>query len=210
MFLDFFFYKKNLKNKTTKNRNKTCPQLIEMIKSGTSQQYLPWRIFSHSYSTSLWLCRWKPMWSRVYLRDYTNLLRKIEILQIPFINQQAQIFQKNMKQFIWTYGRRNIITYPRLEHRMLKFQFMTIKTNVTGDTTKVTNMNKFRNISIPNNKSSLKFCFLPQQRTIWSNMTNNTTKVTGRHKNKFIMLSNSRFRHRFRNFGAYIETFTFV
>ena len=87
-----------------------------------------------------------------------------------------------MKQFIWTYGRRNIITYPRLEHRMLKFQFMTIKTNVTGDTTKVTNMNKFRNVSIPNSKSSLRFWFLPQQRTIWSNMTNNTTKVTGRHK----------------------------
>ena len=96
-----------------------------------------------------------------------------------------------MKKFIWTYGRRNIITYPRLKHRMLKFQFMTIRTNVTGDTTKVTNRNKFRNISIPNNKSSLRFWFFPQQRIIWSNMTNNTTKVTGRHKNRFIMLSNS-------------------
>ena len=83
---------------------------------------------------------------------------------------------------------------------------MTIRTNVTGDTTKVTNMNKFRNISIPNNKSSLRFWFLPQQRTIWSNMTNNTTKVTDRHKNKFIMLSNSRFR----NISIYIRTFTFV
>ena len=51
-----------------------------------------------------------------------------------------------MKQFIWTYGRRNIITNPILKHRMLKFQFMTIRMNVTGDTIKVTNKNKFRNI----------------------------------------------------------------
>ena len=101
------------------------------------------------------------MRSRVYLRDYTNLLRKTKILQIPFTSQQDQIFQKNIKQFIWTYDRINIITNPRLKHRMLKFQFMTIMTNVTGDTTKVTNNNKFRNISIPNNKSSLKFWFLP-------------------------------------------------
>ena len=146
----------------------------------------------------------------MYLRNYTNLLRKTKILQIPFTSQQAQIFQQNMKQLIWTYGRRNIITNPRLKHRMLKFQFMTIRTNVTRDTTKVTNMNKFRNISIPNNKSSLRFRFLPQQRTIWSNMINNTTKVTGRHRNRFIMLSNSRFRLRFRNFSVYIRTFTFV
>ena len=115
-----------------------------------------------------------------------------------------------MKQFIWTYGRRNIITDPRLKYKMFKFQFMTIRTNVTMDTTKVTNRNKFRNISIPNNKSSLRFWFLPQQRAIWSNMTNNTTKVTSRHKNRFIMLSNSRFRYRFRNFSVYIRTFTFV
>ena len=144
------------------------------------------------------------------MRDYTNLLRKTEILQIPFTSQQAQIFQKNMKQFIWTYGRRNIITYPRLKYKMLKFQLMTIRTNVTGDTIKVTNRNKFMNISIPNSKSILKFWLLPQQRTIWSNMTNNTTNVTSRHKNRFIMLSNSRFRHRFRNFSVYIKTFTFV
>ena len=136
------------------------------------------------------------MRSRVYLRNYTNLLRETEILQIPFTSQQAQIFQKNMKQFIWTYGRRNIITNPKLKHKMLKFQFLTIRTNVIGDITKVTNMNKFRNISIPNNKSSLKFWFLPQERTIWSNMTNNTTKVTN--------------RLRFRNFSVYIRTFTFV
>ena len=69
-----------------------------------------------------------------------------------------------MKQFIWTYGRRNIITYPRLKYRMLKFQFMTIMTNMTTDTTKVADRNKFRNISIPNNKSSLRFWFLPQQK----------------------------------------------
>src|SRR6266702_3707116 len=150
------------------------------------------------------------MRSRVYLRNYTNLLRKTKTLQIPFTSQQAQIFQKNMKQFIWTYGRRNILTNSRLKHRMLKFQFMTIRTNVTGDITKVTNRNKFRNINIPNNKSSLRFWFLPQQRTIWSNMTNNTTKVTDRHKNRFIVLSNSRFRHRFRNFSVNIGTFTFV
>ena len=136
------------------------------------------------------------MRSRVYLRNYTNLLRETEILQIPFTSQQAQIFQKNMKQFIWTYGRRNIITNPKLKHKMLKFQFLTIRTNVIGDITKVTNMNKFRNISIPNNKSSLKFWFLPQERTIWSNMTNNTTKVTS--------------RLRFRNFSVYIRTFTFI
>ena len=147
------------------------------------------------------------MRSRVYLRNCTNLLRETEILQIPFTSQQAQIFQKNMKQFIWTYGRRNIITYPRLKHRMLKFQFMTIRMNVTRDTTKVTNRNKFKNISIPNNKSSLRFWFLPQQKTIWFNMTNNTTKVTGRHKNRFIILSNNRFRLRFRNFSVYIRTF---
>ena len=73
-----------------------------------------------------------------------------------------------MKQFIWTYSRRNIIKYPRLKYRMFKFQFLTIRTNVAGDTTKVTNRNNFRNIIIPNNKSSLKFWFLPQQRTIWS------------------------------------------
>ena len=115
-----------------------------------------------------------------------------------------------MKQFIWTYDRKNIITNPTLKHKMLKFQFMTIGTNVTGDTTKVTNMNKFRNISIPNNKSILRFWFLPQQRTIWSNMTNNTTKVIGRHKNRFLMLSNSRFRHKFRNFSVYIRIFTFI
>ena len=136
------------------------------------------------------------MRSRVYLRNYTNLLRETEILQIPFTSQQAQIFQKNMKQFIWTYGRRNIITNPKLKHKMLKFQFLTIRMNVIGDITKVTNMNKFRNISIPSNKSSLKFWFLPQERTIWSNMTNNTTKVTS--------------RLRFRNFSVYIRTFTFV
>ena len=127
------------------------------------------------------------MRGRVYLRDYTNRLRETKILQIPFTSEQAQIFQKNMKQFIWTYGERNIITYSKLKHRMLKFQFMTIRINVTGDTTKVTNRNKFRNIHIPNNKSSLIFWFLPQQRIIWSNMTNNTTKVTSRHKNRFII-----------------------
>ena len=64
-----------------------------------------------------------------------------------------------MKQFIWTYGRRNIITYPRLKYKIFKFQFMTIRMNVTRNTTKVTNMNKFRNINIPNSKSSLKFWF---------------------------------------------------
>ena len=111
-----------------------------------------------------------------------------------------------MKQFIWTYGRRNIIINPRLKHRMLKFQFMTIRTNVTTDTTKVANRNKFRNISIPSGVSGHRLWFLPQQRTIWSNMTNNTTKVIGRHKNRFIMLSNSRFRHRFRNFSVNIRT----
>ena len=110
-----------------------------------------------------------------------------------------------MKQFIWTYGRRNIITYPRLKYKMLKFHLMTIRTNVTMDTTKMANRKKFRNISIPNSKSILRFWILPQQRTIWSNMTNNTTKVTSMHKNKFIMLSNSRFRVRFRNFNVYIR-----
>ena len=89
------------------------------------------------------------MRSRVYLRNYTNFLRETEILQISFTSQQAQTFQKNMKQFILTYGRRNIITYSRLKHRMLKFQFMTIRTNVTMDITKVANMSKFMNISIP-------------------------------------------------------------
>ena len=150
------------------------------------------------------------MRSIVYLRNYTNLLRKTKILQILFTSQQGQIFQKNMKQFIWTYNRRNIITYLRLKYRIFKFQFMTIRTNVTMNTTKVANRNKFRNISIPNSKSILRFWFLPQQRTIWSNMTNNTTKVTNRHKNRFIMLSNSRFRLRFRNISVYIRTFTFV
>ena len=110
-----------------------------------------------------------------------------------------------MKQFIWTYGRRNIITYPRLKYRMFKFQFMTIKTNVSGDTTKVTNRNKFKNISIPNSKSNIRFRFLPQQRTIWFNMTNNTTKVTSRHKNRFIMLPNSRFRLRFKTSASTSE-----
>ena len=146
----------------------------------------------------------------MYLRNYTNLLRKTKILQIPFTSQQAQIFQMNMKQFIWTYDRRNIITYPRLKYKIFKFQFMKIRTNVTMDTTKVANRNKFRNISIPSGKSSLRFWFLPQQRAIWSNMSNSTTKVTSRHKNKFIMLSNSRFRHQFRNFSVTIRTFTFV
>ena len=148
------------------------------------------------------------MRGRVYLRDYTNLLKETKILQIPFTSQQAQIFQKNMKQFIWTYSRRNIITYSRLKHSML--QFITIRTNVIGNTTKVRYKNKFRNTSIPNSKFSLKFWFLPQQRTIWSNMTNNTTKVRGRPKNIFLLHSNSRFRHRFRNFSVYIKTFTFV
>ena len=61
---------------------------------------------------------------------------------------------------------------------MFKFQFMIIKTKVTKNITKVIDRKKFRNINIPKNKSSLKFWFLPQQRTIWSNVTNNTTKVT--------------------------------
>ena len=150
------------------------------------------------------------MRDRVYLKNYTNILRETKILQIPFTSQQAQIFQKNMKQFIWTYGKKNIITKPRLNHRMLKFQFMTIRMNVTEDITKVINRNKFKNISIPNNQSNLIFWFLSQQRTIWSNMTNNTTKLTSRHKNRFIMLSNSRFKLRFRNFSVYIINFTFV
>ena len=49
---------------------------------------------------------------------------------------------------------------------MFKFQFMKVKTNVIGDTIKVTNMNKFMNISISNSRSSLRFWFLPQQKTI--------------------------------------------
>ena len=146
----------------------------------------------------------------MYLRNYTNLLRKTKILQILFTSQQAQIFQKNIKQIIWTYGRRNIITYPRLKYKMLRFQFMTIRTNVTMDTTKVANRNKFRNISIPNSKFILRFWFLPQQKTIWSNMTNNTAKVTNWHKNRFLLHTSSRFRHRFRNFSVYIRTFVFV
>ena len=98
----------------------------------------------------------------------------------------------------------------RLKHRMLKFQLMTIRTNVTMDTTKMADRNKFRNISIPSGVSGHKLRFLPQQRTISSNMINNTSKMTSRHKNRFIMLSNSRFRHRFRNFNVDIKTFTFV
>jgi len=65
-----------------------------------------------------------------------------------------------MKQFILTYGRRNNITYPRLKHSMLKFQFITIRMNVTRHTTKATNRIKFRNISTPNSRFSLKFWFL--------------------------------------------------
>ena len=115
------------------------------------------------------------MRNRVYLGDYKLLVREIKTLQFPFTSQQALIFQKHMKQFIKTYGRRNIITYPRLKHKILKFQFKTVRTNVTNNTTKVTD----RNISIPRDRSSHMFWFLPQQRTIWSNVTNNTTKVTG-------------------------------
>ena len=115
-----------------------------------------------------------------------------------------------MKQFIKTYGRRNIITYPRLKHNMLKFQFITIRTNMTESTTKVTYKNKYRNISIPNSRSSIRFWFLSQQRTIWSNITNNTTKVIDRHKNIFLLHSNNRLKHGFRNFSIYIKTFTFV
>ena len=37
----FFLIKNNLKIKTTKNKNKTCPQKIERIKSGTSKQHSP-------------------------------------------------------------------------------------------------------------------------------------------------------------------------
>ena len=212
MFLDFFFIKKKILKETKQPKTKTRhvhKQLKELNQGQVSNTHLR-EFFSHPYSTSLRLCRWKSIRIRVYLKNYTNLLRETKILQISFTSQQAQIFQKNMKQFIWTYGKRNIITNPRLKHRMLKFQFMTIRTNVAGDTTKVTNRNKFRNIRIPNNKSSLRFWFLPQQRIIWSNMTNNTTKVIGWHKNKFIMLSNSRFRLRFRNFSVNIRTFTFV
>ena len=144
------------------------------------------------------------------MRDYRLNLRETKILQFPFTSQRALIFQKHMKQFIMTYGRKNIITYPKLKQKMLKFQFMTVRTNVTENTTKVTNNNKFRNISIPNSISSLRLWFLPQQRTIWSNVTNNTTKVIGRHKNIFILQFSSRFRLRFRNFNVYIRTFTFV
>ena len=104
-----------------------------------------------------------------------------------------------------------------LRHRYFWFvcslsslQLVTVWTNLSRLSTKVTNRNKFRNINIPNSTSSLRFWFLPQHRTIWSNMTNNTTKVTGRHKNRFIMLSNNRFKLRFRNFSVNIKTFTFV
>ena len=65
-----------------------------------------------------------------------------------------------MKQFIKTYDRRKIITYPRLKHNILKFQFMKVRSNATKNTTKVTQRNKFRNISIPNNRFSLRFRFL--------------------------------------------------
>ena len=57
--------------------------------------------------------------------------------------------------------------------------------NATTDTTKVTNRNKFRNISIPKGVSGHRLWLLPQQTTVWSNVTNNTTKVTGRHKKDF-------------------------
>ena len=132
------------------------------------------------------------MRGRVYLRNYTNLLRKTKILQIPFTSQQAQIFQKNMKQFIWTYGKRNIITYPRLKYRIFKFQFMTIRMNVTMDTTKLANRNKFRKISIPNSKSILRFWFLPQQRTIWSNMRDINFLSFRLKRNKNTSIINSR------------------
>ena len=78
---------------------------------------------------------------------------------LKFSKIYETIFQKYMKQFFRTYGRRYIITYPRLKCRMLKFQFMTVRKNVTTNNTKVTDKNKFRNISIPNSKSSLKFWF---------------------------------------------------
>ena len=74
--------------------------------------------------------------------------------------------------------KRNIITYPKLKQKIFKFQFMTIRTNMITDTTKVANMNKFRNISIPSGVSGHKLWFLPQQRTIWSNMTNKDRKST--------------------------------
>ena len=45
---------------------------------------------------------------------------------------------------------------------MLKFQFMTARKNVTRQTTKVAHMNKFRNINIPNNRSSFRFWVKPQ------------------------------------------------
>ena len=93
---------------------------------------------------------------------------------------------------------------------MLKFQFKTVRTNVTNNTPKVIDRNNFGNISIPRDRSSHMFWFLPQQRTIRSNVANNTTKVIGRHKNIFILYYSSRFRHRFRNFSFYIRIFTFV
>ena len=40
-----------------------------------------------------------------------------------------------MKQFVWNYGKRNIITYPRLKYKIFKIQFMTIRMNVIEDTT---------------------------------------------------------------------------
>ena len=55
-------------------------------------------------------------------------------------------------------------------------------------TPKVIDRNKFGNISIPRDRSSHMFWFLPQQRTIWSNVTNNTTNVIGRHKNIYSVL----------------------
>ena len=50
------------------------------------------------------------MRNRVYLGDYKLFMRETEILQFPFISQQALIFLKHRKQFIKTCGRRNIIT----------------------------------------------------------------------------------------------------
>ena len=93
---------------------------------------------------------------------------------------------------------------------MLKFQFKIVRTNVTNNTPKVIDRNKFGNISIPRDRCSHMFWFLPRQITIRSNVTNNTTKVIGRHKNIFILYYSSRFRHRFRNFSFYIRIFTFV
>ena len=37
----FLKIKNNLKNKTNKNRNKTCPQINERIKSKTNKQHSP-------------------------------------------------------------------------------------------------------------------------------------------------------------------------